>query len=78
MLTMKQFAAWKRIFDEDPEYADEVLRYIHDMTQPLPTPEEAIENLIADDCDDELPLGIANRPGYGKADECAKKILGMS
>jgi hypothetical protein len=73
MMTIEQFAAWKEMLDNDPEYADEVLRYFRNLVMPLPTPEEAIANLIADS---EPPhLGIANHPLFGMANEAAKKIL---
>jgi len=72
LMNERQFAAWHEMFESDPEYADEVLRYFRNLVVPLPTEEEAIAALIADG---EAPkLGIATHPIFGLADEAAKKL----
>ena len=78
MMTIEQFKAWKEIVNEDAEFADEVLRYFRNIVMPLPSEEEAITDLIEDEGSEELPLGIANSPIYGRADEVAKKIAGVA
>ena len=77
MMNMKQFKAWKEMQETNYEYADEVLRYFRDLVTPIPTPEEAINNLIADDYEGELPLGIANHPKFGLANQAAQKLVEM-
>lgn len=73
MMTIEQFKAWKEIADEDAEFADEVLRYFRNLVTVIPTPEEAIADLIASS---EAPkIGIANHPRFGRADEVAQKLL---
>lgn len=49
MLTLKQFASWKRIFDDDPELADTVLRLLYRELSCTFTAEEALALLLSDD-----------------------------
>lgn len=72
MLNLKQFAAWKKIADDDIEFADEVLRYIHDIKFPK-TVDECIQALIAEDMEF-TGYGVAH-PVYGTPRDAAKKIL---
>jgi len=70
-MPVKQFAAWKAIYDDEPEFADEVLRFMR-----RPSPDEAMADLI-EDTDDEIPIGEKLSPKYGSARECARRIQEM-
>lgn len=72
MITVKQFAAWREIADDDAEFASEVLKWIHVIKYPQ-TPEEALQNLLSDDHELE-GYGVAH-PVYGMPEDAAKKIL---
>lgn len=59
MLNFKQFKVWKKVFDQDPELANRVLREYHKRIENMPTAEEAFAALVADDAT--VPMGFPTR-----------------
>lgn len=76
MTNLNQFAAWKKIADEDIEFASDVLKWIHEIQYPS-TPEECLEALISEEDAEFQGYGVAH-PVYGMPEDAARKISEMT